>query len=243
MSVKIREQIITKGLVTYIDGAYPNSIVSGSLVWKDIMRLNTDTSLINGAYYSTSEYIGGVPFDGVDDYVSIPYNYALTTEPFAVEIWRKHVISTAQYPGILSCGNYLGSGAYGSPGWCIGYFTSNGSNIVASIGDSTSFNRYVSYNGVTSVSPFNKPQHIFFHRNTDTQTLSLFVNGNKKYIDFSNTITIGGGNRTSLQAYTWGYGGPTMFGALYMVKLYYNVNFTDSEILQCFTSTRERFGV
>ena len=224
MSVTIREQITTQGLITYLDGAYSNSIVSGSLVWKDIMRLNTNTSLINGASYNTSEYIGGVTFDGIDDYVSIPYNYALTNEPFAVEIWRKHVSTSTSLPGILSCGNYLGSGAYGSPGWCIGYYNSNGTNLAASIGDNTSLNRYVFYNGVTNITPFNTPQHLFFHRNTDSQTLSLFVNGRKAFIPFSNAITIGGGNRTSLEAYTWGYGGPTMFGALYMVKLYNNIN-------------------
>jgi hypothetical protein len=243
MSTQVKEKIITKGLVTYIDGAYANSIVSGSLVWKDLMRTNTDTSLINGASYNTSQYIGGVPFDGTDDYVSIPYNYALTTEPFAVEIWRKHVSTSVYLPGILSCGNYLGSGAYGSPGWCIGYYNSNGTRITAAIADSAGLNKYVSHLNVSSYSPFNSPQHIFFHRNTNNQEMSLFVNGNKQSVFFSNDITIGGGNRTSLQAYTWGSGGPLMFGALYAVKLYYNVNFTDSEILQCFNSTRERFSI
>lgn len=243
MSTQIREQSNNSGLVTYIDGAYPNSIISGSLVWKDMIRKNPDTSLINGAIYSNAKYYGGIDFDGVDDYVSIPYNYALTTEPFAVEIWRNHVSTSVSLPGILSCGNYLGSGAYGSPGWCIGYYNSNGTNLAASIGDSTAFNRYVFYNNVTNVTPFNTPQHLFFHRNTNTETLSLFVNGNKSSISFANSITIGGGNRTSLEAYTWGYGGPTMFGALYAVKLYNNINFTDSQIVQQFTSTRDRFGV
>jgi len=243
MSVTIREQITTQGLITYLDGAYSNSIVSGSLVWKDIMRLNTNTSLINGASYNTSEYIGGVTFDGIDDYVSIPYNYALTNEPFAVEIWRKHVSSSVYLPGILSCGNYLGSGAYGSPGWCIGYWTSNGTRITAAVADSTGFNRYVNHFDVRSYSPFNSPQYIFFHRNTITQTMSLFINGVKQSVNLSNDVNTGGVNRTSLQAYTWGGGGPTMFGSLYMVKLYYNVNFTDSEILQKFNSTKERFRI
>ena len=243
MSVKIRDQITTEGLITYLDGAYSNSISNGSLVWKDMLRQNSDTTLINGASYSSDSYIGGVMFDGVDDYISVPYNYALTTEPFAVEIWRKHVISTNNLQGILSCGNYLGSGAYGSPGWCIGYYNSNGTNIVASVGDNTSFNRYVFYNNATNITPFNTPQHLFFHRNTNSQTLSLFINGNKASVSFSNTITIGGGNRNYLGATTWGYGSNVMVGSIYMLKLYYNNNFTDSQIVQKFTSTRERFRV
>lgn len=243
MPIRIGEPINENGLVTYIDGAYTNSIATGSLVWKDIIRRNTDTTLINGAIYSTSKYNGGVVFDGVDDFVSVPYNYNLTTEPFAVEIWREHVSSGNSLQGILSCGNYLGSGAYGSPGWCIGYYNSNGTRIAASIGDSTSFNRYVFFNSATSISPFNKPQHLFFHRNTNTQTLSLFINGVKGSINFSNTITIGGGNRKSLGAQTWGYGSNVMVGACYMIKLYYNINYTDAEIVATFNSTRTRFGI
>ena len=78
MSVKIREQITTQGLITYLDGAYSNSIVNGSLFWKDITRQTADTPLYNGASYSNSKYIGGVNFDGVDDYIAIPYRYLTT---------------------------------------------------------------------------------------------------------------------------------------------------------------------
>jgi len=245
MAVKVREKINERGLVNYIDGAYDYSITQGSTVWKDMRRSYPDTSLINGASYSNAKYNGGVAFDGVDDWVYVPYNYALTTEPFAVEIWREHVQSSgANYQGILSCGNYLGSGQFGSPGWCIGYFTSTGDRITGAIGDSTGFNRYVNFfNVTTTISPFNKPQHIFFHRNTSTQTLSMFLNGNKASIAFDNSITIGGGNRNYLGAFTWGFGTNTMVGTYYMIKLYYNVNFTDDEIYKMFDSTRSRFGI
>jgi hypothetical protein len=245
MSTQIREQSNNTGLITYLDGAYPNSIVSGSLVWKDMDRKNADTSLINGASYTNSKFFGGVTFDGVDDYVSIPYR-SLTTEPFAVEIWMDHVTSSVYLPGILSCGDYLGSGVYGSPGWCIGYWSTNGTRISAAIGDSTSLNRYVHIFDSTPIAPFNKPMHIFFHRNTEKQTLSLFLNGQKtanSVINFTNDITIGGANRTSIGARTWGFGSNVMPGTYYMIKLYLNNNFSESQIIQKFTSTRERFGV
>lgn len=245
MSITIREQISNEGLINYIDAAYPASIVSGSLVWKDMIRKNADTSLINGASYTSSSYFGGVTFDGVNDYISIPYR-SLTTEPFAVEIWMNHVTSSVYLPGILSCGNYLGSGAYGSPGWCIGYWTSNGTRITGAIGDNTSLNRYVNFLDSTIVAPFNKPMHIFLHRNTNSQTLSMYINGTKtvnSVINFSNSITIGGANRTNIESLTWGYSSNVMPGTYYMVKIYHDYNFSERQIIQKFTSTRERFGV
>lgn len=244
MSIQIREQITTNGLITYLDGAYSNSIISGSLVWKDITRQTADTPLINGANYSNTRYIGGVNFDGVDDYIAIPYRY-LTTESFAAEIWYERIPSTVYLQGILTCGDNYGGATAWPPGWSLDYTTSDGSTISFGITDNTAKPlRWYNTSNLSVIAPFYKPAHVFVHRNTNTQTVNMFINGIKQYsYAFSNTISMGGANRNYISAHTWGYGSEVMTGTYYMIKIYHNYNFTDSEIVQKFTSTRERFGV
>lgn len=244
MSTKIRDRIDTRGLINYIDAAYPKSITNNEISWRDVMKKYPNSTLINGAYYSDSPYLGKVNFDGIDDWVSIPYNYNLTTEPFAVEIWRDHVRhTTGGYRGILATGNVLGSGPYGSPGWSISYYTSDGTNIIASIADSTGFNNRLFFQNVTNIVPFGKPMHIFFHRNTNSQTMSMFINGIKSSIGLPNTVNIGGANRKFISGQIWTFSSEAMIGAYYMVKLYMNENYEDNEIIQKFNSTKARFGL
>lgn len=244
MSVKIREQITTQGLITYLDAAYSNSIVTGSAVWKDITRQTGDTPLYNGANYSNAKYIGGVNFDGVDDYIAIPYRY-LTNESFAVELWYERIPSTVYLQGILTCGDNFGGSTAWPPGWSMDNTTSNGSTINFGLTDNTGrIYRYYSTSTLATIAPFYKPAHVFIHRNTSKEKVIMFINGVKQYeYSFANTITFGGANRNYISAHTWGYGSEVMLGTYYMVKIYQDYNFSDKEILQKFTSTRERFGV
>jgi hypothetical protein len=62
--------IVTDGLVLYLDAANPNSYVSGSTTWRDISRSGNNGTLINGPTYSSSN-AGIISFDGIDDYVSL----------------------------------------------------------------------------------------------------------------------------------------------------------------------------
>lgn len=244
MSLQIRDSITTNGLITYLDGAYSNSIVSGSLIWKDLTRQTADTSLVNGANFSTSKFIGGVNFDGVDDHIAIPYR-SLTNESFAVELWMDRVYTTNYIQGILTCGNSFGGAFNAPPGWAIDNWTGNGSDIHFGLTDITgrTYNNRIA-NLSQTIAPFYKPMHVFAHRNTSTEKAMMYINGQKLVEStISNSITFGGGNRTTIGAVTWGYGANVMIGTYYMIKLYLNYNFTDSEIVQKFTSTRERFGV
>jgi hypothetical protein len=69
MSVEGGPDIITNGLVLYLDAANNRSIVSGSTTWFDLSRNGNTGSLINGPAYSSAN--GGVlSFDGSNDYIS-----------------------------------------------------------------------------------------------------------------------------------------------------------------------------
>jgi hypothetical protein len=69
MSVEGGPDIVTNGLVLYLDAANNRSIVSGSTTWFDLSRNGNTGSLINGPTYSSAN--GGVlSFDGSNDYIS-----------------------------------------------------------------------------------------------------------------------------------------------------------------------------
>lgn len=65
--------IVTNGLVLYLDAANYLSYTSGSTVWRDLSSSNNSGSLINGPTFSSGN-AGSIVFDGVDDYVSVPYS-------------------------------------------------------------------------------------------------------------------------------------------------------------------------
>jgi hypothetical protein len=63
--------IITDGLVLYLDAANPNSYASGSTTWRDISRGGNNGTLVNGPTFNSSTS-GNIVFDGVDDYLITP---------------------------------------------------------------------------------------------------------------------------------------------------------------------------
>lgn len=62
--------IVTNGLVLYLDAANRDSYVSGSTTWRDLSGNNNNGTLINGPTFSSSN-AGSIVFDGVDDHVSL----------------------------------------------------------------------------------------------------------------------------------------------------------------------------
>jgi hypothetical protein len=75
--------IITDGLVLYLDAGNTVSYTSGSTVWNDLSRSQTNGTLINGPAFAT----GSIIFDGTNDYVDTVY-----TPPaiFSISTWFRN---------------------------------------------------------------------------------------------------------------------------------------------------------
>jgi hypothetical protein len=65
-----REQIITDGLVLYLDAGNPASYPGSGTTWFDLSGNGNNGTLVNGVGY-TSDNLGSLVFDGVDDYVNV----------------------------------------------------------------------------------------------------------------------------------------------------------------------------
>jgi hypothetical protein len=65
--------IVTNGLVLYLDAANPRSYVSGSTAWNDLSTFSNNGTLVGGPVPS-ADGAGSIIFDGSNDYVSRAYN-------------------------------------------------------------------------------------------------------------------------------------------------------------------------
>lgn len=77
MSTSYSPNIVTNGLVLYLDAANSKSIVSGSNTWRDISGNNLSGSLVNGPTYNGANK-GSIVFDGTNDYISTNLSGTLT---------------------------------------------------------------------------------------------------------------------------------------------------------------------
>jgi hypothetical protein len=78
--------IVTNGLVLYLDAANTKSYISGSTTWNDISRGGNNGTLVNGPAFSGSNG-GSIVFDGVNDYVNCGNSTTLNLNQHSICFW------------------------------------------------------------------------------------------------------------------------------------------------------------
>ena len=224
--------IVTDGLVLYLDAANTKSYVSGSTTWVDIAAGNNGT-FTNGPTFNSSNF-GSIVFDGSDDYINVPYNSNLNTPNGATyEIWLK--------PTIGSSGEFLNRGtsdAGATPDNPRFYIYNTGkiyfdwSRPSVDVYSETSSNVTMGgWNQVVGVAPPNSALKIYI--NGSESTYSIQVQTTLSTLpNTTDPIQIGGA--------TW----INRFfnGNISIVRLYDRV-LTNSEILQNYNAQKSRFGL
>ena len=87
MAGNVAPNIITDGLVLYLDAANTKSYVSGSTTWTDLVGLNNGT-LINGPTFNSANG-GSIVFNGVNNYVTLGDNKYKYQTNFSVEVFAR----------------------------------------------------------------------------------------------------------------------------------------------------------
>ena len=87
--------IVSNGLVLYLDASNTKSYVSGSTTWNDVSRNGNNGTLINGPTFNSANG-GNIVFDGTNDFVSgscttVNANVGMTTF-----IWVRTTITSPQ---------------------------------------------------------------------------------------------------------------------------------------------------
>jgi hypothetical protein len=94
MSGTVAPNIITDGLVLYLDAANTRSYPGNGTVWTDLSRGGNNGTLTNGPTFNSANG-GSIVFDGSNDNISTNYNSQLTN--FTVCVWFK--TSDSSNPG------------------------------------------------------------------------------------------------------------------------------------------------
>jgi hypothetical protein len=86
MAVNTRNNIVTNGLVLYLDAANSKSYVSGSTTWSDVSGNRNSGSLVNGPTFSSANG-GSIVFDGVNDYAKVNSFNLSNTNVLSINFW------------------------------------------------------------------------------------------------------------------------------------------------------------
>jgi hypothetical protein len=110
MAGSVAPNIITDGLVLYLDAANTKSYISGGTRWNDISTGGNNGSLINGPTFNSANG-GSIVFDGVDDYIKPPNSTTLQLTNFTLSSWIKvNIINANQFIIDTSTDNANGLG-------------------------------------------------------------------------------------------------------------------------------------
>jgi hypothetical protein len=221
-------RIVTSGLVLALDAADKLSYPGTGTTWRDLSGNNNTTTLTNGPTFNRAN-MGGIVFDGVDDYVNF---YAPNLSGTAViEMWTKLTISAGSFGMLFGWANY---DVYYNGG-LMGYNTFN-ANDVYGINGAT----------VTSLQLLNNWKHYIFEMRSDVAYTNnkIYVNGVSQTLS-QQASSENAGNRN----FNSGLGaiGTARGSAFYTpmtcgIFKVYNRALTATEILQNYNATKSRYG-
>lgn len=230
--------IVTNGLILNLDAANPRSYAPpfNGTTWTDLSGNTNNGTLINSPGFSSTNG-GSIVFDGVDDYVTIPYQLSLRlSSQGTLNIWC--------YPTTLSQGFFAGligmtTGGNANQQSYYLHWRKLNNTIQAGIQNSGTYN-FIETPLPTSIAWYN------FTFTWNGSFLNLYRNGISISTPIAQTInaqaltaTVDVGGKmfqgdSGNQGYFTGYIPNTQI---------YNRALNSSEVLQNFNATRARFGV
>lgn len=226
MAINYNPGIVTTGLILCLDAANKRSYSGSGTAWNDVSDIGNNGTLVNGPTFDSSN-LGGINFDGIDDYISFVSNPSLTNA-ITLEIWVK--LSSTTAPNAWICGR---EGSYrllyGSTSFqwvCAtvnnGWYTT-GTSISASATPVNTFYQVVGvYNGSNNL----------LYVNGDLKTTGAAISGNILTTGTYNLMNDASGDANI----DWGKG-------LAYVHRIYNVALSAAQIAQNFNATRGRYGI
>jgi hypothetical protein len=221
--------IITDGLVLYLDASNTKSYPGTGTTWSDLTRNGNNATLVNGPTFSSANG-GSIVFDGTNDSISFISNPTITNQ-VTISTWCNMDPSNINGTSIIASAitgrelSYRLIYSSNSVQWAIAttnnaWYTT-GTNIGAFAQNNTWFNVTAIYSGQT----------IFLYVNGILQATGGSLSGN--LLSTVNNFSIMGNTASNI---TFGRGRI----ANYQV---YNRTLSAREIFQNFNTTKTRFGL
>jgi hypothetical protein len=231
------ENIITNGLVLYLDAGYGTSYPGTGTTWTNVSGNNRNVTLANGPVYSGTSG-GAIVFDGVDDKATInstieePNGIRLgsSTTPWMVNVWIR---TTASGNNSINTFPILTN--------------QSGGPVSSNIGIGTGgVLKYAHYNNSWSVDvgtiPINNGNwHMVTFVNLDNNTMNLYVDG--VFDKNISSIISGIGTINPVDSIGYGWAG-YLNASIATVAIYKrNYSYSSAEVLQNFNAQKSRFGL
>ena len=228
------ENIVTNGLVNYLDAGFINSYPTTGTTWFDVSGYGRNGTLTNGPTYSNISG-GTIVFDGTDDYVTLGTQSFITND-FTVNLWYNLNTNTTKEHFLFSIGYSSGNSFLIATNSNLnggqslqGYYVNSGGNATGRTLNSITVGNTVLVN-------------LTYTRNNGINV--IYINGVEQTSrTFTESLSLG----SSLQ-YILGYAIPRnkttayLQGNIYISQVY-NRSLTQSEILQNFNAQKSRFGL
>lgn len=228
--------IITDGLVVYLDASNTKSFVSGNTIWNDISRGGNNATLINGPTFNSSNG-GSIVFDGVDDYVKGENTFSVLDggNKLTISMWVK--VTSLDVGRILF---HIPRDTTAGNGQVLVWLRNTG-QIDVSVNTGSAFMR--SNTGVITAGEWYHISLCFDLSLTTAQKIRPYVNG----VDVFNAANALGTTFPTSTGSIWigeeakGYLSPFL-GNISQVSLY-NRRLSESEAIQNYNATKSRFGL
>jgi hypothetical protein len=224
-SGQINNNIVTDGLVFYVDAAYKKSYVSGSTTTNSLVG-NITGSLVNDVGFSP--YNQGVfMFDGTDDYINVSgLSSAFQISQGSIEAWIK---PSSDGSDQMVCG--LGGGS-----------TFGATRVIRIYGNQWGFVGYGSANqDWSSITPvtFNTWAHVVIGWNGTA--LTFWLNGTR-YDAVRSGIVTPNNSVISLGVSTWNTSNRPFEGDIATFRMYSRL-LSNDEVLQNYNAGKGRFDL
>jgi hypothetical protein len=234
MAGSVAPNMVTDGLVLYLDAANTKSYVSGSTRWNDISTGGNNGTLTNGPTFSGANG-GSIVFDGTNDYVE---SGKINPTYFTISCWFK-------VNGVPSNNDDFGGVLVISSPQLFGGFVQY---AVAHSWTTQRLNFTVQSNVGYASTPNNSVSGNVIYNVTAIYTglrNQIYVNGNfvTETVNTTNPSYPTTGN-VNVQIGRWGYAGFERYfnGNIYQTSIY-NRALSSSEVLQNYNATKGRFGL
>jgi hypothetical protein len=238
MAGTVAPNIVTDGLVLYLDAANTKSYPGSGTAINNLSTLPLTFQLVNGVTYSLDNN-GVMQFDGVDDYITSNLVYTMTPN-MTWNVWCKKTSTGNQFNMIFSNTiPYLafrgeGSGASTNKFHSSWFTVANGINTQRNLFTTLAYSLNTWYN-ITFTLSFNIPNQLTIGK--------LYVNGmydTQLSAPTDSLYQVNSTNRLRIGSYPPPqYPFPGYIGPLSI----YDRILTDQEILQNYNATKTRFGL
>jgi hypothetical protein len=228
MAGTVAPNMVTDGLVLYLDAANSKSYISGSTTWVDIASRNNGT-LVNGPTYSSANG-GSIVFDGINDYVETTNNINISgTQPRTMESWV--YITQNAGKNIMGMGGNLNGTLFDTITW----FTSGYLRVIGhyyGVGFDTAST--LPARNTLNINQWNQVVHTYDGTTVSIYTNGVYSNGGNFVLNTLNTnVRVGAGN----------YGPFNYLNGRCSNYKIYNRALSATEILQNYNATKTRFGL